>query len=889
MEKHPLETLKDLFNSIRDLFMKDSNVIAQVVVSKIKKMVEQWQKDLKEDVVRPFGEEEIDVTMYGAHRELRENFTRFLDLLGKAGDVENQVALSEKVKGIDDEVRRLNQQREKIKDEKTRELVGMTAMELSKEKEELTLKFEKEMERIGAGSIKFKNVVFTVLKTIEAGPSSISQVNLLNAVNGLLEDYPYLENEQMLVDLLIAGRGEKVVYKEKLEKEEPEGIVPMEKEKRIPEKVWEERRESVNFDTIYGALDWITDIGEKMTRAITWLKNKARGVFDWIRDSGSAIHETADGIDQLTGALENVYNEYSATGTVEGRLATEMRNMESDKEFEELAKRFGARMDENVKPRRRGKPLTDEERLERHKGLYPGEGIESEEELPERGTGLRGGEIEKRRRGKPLTDRERLKRHEELYPGEELPERGTGLRKEKKWKVGLIDEGKSIDKIIVMGPKSNKTDVIEQLKREGIGGEIISIQDVTEWQLSDEEMKMIALKRKSVEESEVEKTYDIFEFCKEWEDSGYGVALVCHDEECLEREKEDPQAVCPDKVIDPYVDPSDYPDMILDSLSGNAEVISPEEFKGCELELHGGGLEEKFREQEKGSSKKLAEKELGWWGINFTIEPNENDLSHVAELIKREYTEGEMIQGEKRGWWKINYTIEPNEIDLEHIAEMIKEGYTEGEMVQIEEEIESSKKLAGEFGDFYYVTINELDNGNLEIFPKETFKEDDPRDIYETFEDVIANTYLDWIAPEDLGWMTDAPLLGEVDISDQGEITEVHNIWYFPNYAVVDPFKELREGNSIVFEKVDTTTSSKKVAEKENVCRDYDIMEFIKSIEKEDNLELSSEDSTELYHYACDERWADGLEPYQFAIIIRLWSEGKWDKDWHPSNLVKTK
>lgn len=34
-----------------------------------------------------------------------------------------------------------------------------------------------------------------------------------------------------------------------------------------------------------------------------------------------------------------------------------------------------------------------------------------------------------------------------------------------------------------------------------------------------------------------------------------------------------------------------------------------------------------------------------------------------------------------RGWWKIEFTVEPTDIDLEHIAKLIKEGYTEGEIL----------------------------------------------------------------------------------------------------------------------------------------------------------------------------------------------------------------
>jgi len=728
MEKKPFETLKDLLNSIKDLFTKNSDVTAQVVVSKIKKIVEQWKKDLKEKVVRPFGKEEIDVTMYGANRELRENFTRFLDLLGKAGDVENQVALSEKVKGIDDEVRRLNQQREKIKDEKTRELVGMTAMELNKEKEDLTLKFEKELEGLGASSIKFKNIIFTILKTIEAGPSSISQVNLLNAVNGMLEKYPVLENEEMLVDLIIAGRGEKVVYKEKLEKEEPEGVVPLEKEKKIPEKVWEERRESVNFDTIYGALDWITDIGEKMTRAITWLKNKAKGVFDWIRDSGSAIHETTEGIDQLTGALENIYSEYSATGTVEGRLASQMREIKSEREFNEVAKRFGAIMDENIKPRRRGKPLTDEERLKRHKGLYPEEDIKSEEELPERGTGLRGEEIEKRRKGIPLTDKERLKRHKKLYPGETLPERGTGLKRESTGEADQDYDHEFFDNIV------------KQLEAQGIQG--ATHREFDKYQ-------GVYIDVLGVDTFWISEVYYTGEKEEEYAKMPYSkVKLINPDGNLVSPSYGDYFMVPDDYVFEDYT-------LYLTLQNGEEEVVN---------------------------------------------NPQRSQLPDITEVadtftLKKE-TESEHV---------IFYPEEDPEIGIEVTDKngVVDASELVGYCVSESGVKKSSKKLAGEFGDFIYVTIEELDNGNLEIFPKETLKEDEQLDLYEIFEDVIGNSILDWVAPEDIGALTDAPLLGEVDISDEGEITEVHNIWWFPNYAIVDPEKELREGNSIVFEKAE--------------------------------------------------------------------------------------
>lgn len=39
-------------------------------------------------------------------------------------------------------------------------------------------------------------------------------------------------------------------------------------------------------------------------------------------------------------------------------------------------------------------------------------------------------------------------------------------------------------------------------------------------------------------------------------------------------------------------------------------------------------------------------KESGWWTLNTTVEPDQNDLDHIATLIKDGYTNGEIVQDE---------------------------------------------------------------------------------------------------------------------------------------------------------------------------------------------------------------------------------------------------
>lgn len=69
----------------------------------------------------------------------------------------------------------------------------------------------------------------------------------------------------------------------------------------------------------------------------------------------------------------------------------------------------------------------------------------------------------------------------------------------------------------------------------------------------------------------------IFELVEDWDGGGYGIALISPD----------------DKVIDPYIDPSDYPDMILNKSCNGAKVIDGK-YKDCRIIFHSGQLENKI-------------------------------------------------------------------------------------------------------------------------------------------------------------------------------------------------------------------------------------------------------------------------------------------------------
>jgi hypothetical protein len=74
-------------------------------------------------------------------------------------------------------------------------------------------------------------------------------------------------------------------------------------------------------------------------------------------------------------------------------------------------------------------------------------------------------------------------------------------------------------------------------------------------------------------------------------------------------------------------------------------------------------------------------------------------------------------------------------------------------------------------------------------------------DIIEIFaEELCGNCDLDNIRPEDVGALTDSPIIAEgVEYDPGGTIGRVGNVWWFPNYQVTDPAEVLVETGEVIF------------------------------------------------------------------------------------------
>ena len=60
-----------------------------------------------------------------------------------------------------------------------------------------------------------------------------------------------------------------------------------------------------------------------------------------------------------------------------------------------------------------------------------------------------------------------------------------------------------------------------------------------------------------------------------------------------------------------------------------------------------------------------------------------------------------------------------------------------------------------------------------------------------------------WVRPEEIGALTDAPILSDdIEYDDEGEVVRVGVVYWFPQYDVADPVAQLLASGSVEFERV---------------------------------------------------------------------------------------
>ncbi len=71
--------------------------------------------------------------------------------------------------------------------------------------------------------------------------------------------------------------------------------------------------------------------------------------------------------------------------------------------------------------------------------------------------------------------------------------------------------------------------------------------------------------------------------------------------------------------------------------------------------------------------------------------------------------------------------------------------------------------------------------------------------MHDLFEWQTCNGW-EWIAPEKIGALTDAPILTDsAERDDEGQLTSVGRVYWFPNYQVESPVQSLYERGRVTF------------------------------------------------------------------------------------------
>jgi len=100
-----------------------------------------------------------------------------------------------------------------------------------------------------------------------------------------------------------------------------------------------------------------------------------------------------------------------------------------------------------------------------------------------------------------------------------------------------------------------------------------------------------------------------------------------------------------------------------------------------------------------------------------------------------------------------------------------------------------------------HLSTEEVPNG-LKISVAMEGRDDlDPAKSWEEgFEYLLANGW-EAIRPEDIGALTDAPIIGHTDQDERGNVLDAYDIYWYPEYELKNPIEELKNNGEVTFTK----------------------------------------------------------------------------------------
>ena len=128
----------------------------------------------------------------------------------------------------------------------------------------------------------------------------------------------------------------------------------------------------------------------------------------------------------------------------------------------------------------------------------------------------------------------------------------------------------------------------------------------------------------------------------------------------------------------------------------------------------------------------------------------------------------------------------------------------------------AQRATPGSASNGHYVDLEKKDDGNLHILltsegrrefveiERERNRAGIASALHLLLEDHLSNGW-EWIAPEEIGALTSAPILSdEAERDEFGQIVAVRRLFWFPDYAVVDEIRQFKRTLLLTFIGVDS-------------------------------------------------------------------------------------
>lgn len=95
------------------------------------------------------------------------------------------------------------------------------------------------------------------------------------------------------------------------------------------------------------------------------------------------------------------------------------------------------------------------------------------------------------------------------------------------------------------------------------------------------------------------------------------------------------------------------------------------------------------------------------------------------------------------------------------------------------------------------ITADDKERAQLEAMEPRELQSDQQMQFY--FENMLCNSELAWIRPEETGDLTDAPMLGFYGDFCSNEADKVKSRWAFMDYQVRSVLEDLRDKSEVIF------------------------------------------------------------------------------------------